>query len=132
MSINTKITLAAALVLGAASAALANDIDVNPSSTQSAREWTQYLAHRQKDENRLAYNACPALEGYPDCHPDDSASRAQYSTEFMAQKKSLAPKARRQITPRTFGANSYRSVLAPSPAPEAEWPRMNCDMPIGC
>jgi hypothetical protein len=123
MSINTKITLAAALVLGIASAALANDIDVNPSSTQSAREWTQY---------RLAYNACPALEGYPDCHPDDSASRAQYSAAFMAQKKSLAPKAKRQITPHTFETNSYRSVLAPSRAPEAEWPRMNCDMPIGC
>jgi hypothetical protein len=89
---NTKFTLAAALVLGAASAALANDIDVNPSSTQSAREWAQYLGHKQKHESAFAANACPELEGYPDCHPDGSASWAQYSTasEFMAHKKSPA------------------------------------------
>jgi hypothetical protein len=43
-----------------------------------------------------------------------------------------APKSKRQVTPRTFGANSYRSLPAPSRQPEAEWPRMNCDMPIGC
>jgi hypothetical protein len=90
MFTNTKIALATALVLGAASAALANDIDVNPSSTQSAREWAQYLG--QKHEITFASNACPALEGYPDCHPDGAASWAQYSTtgEFMAQKKSPA------------------------------------------
>ena len=43
-----------------------------------------------------------------------------------------APKAKRQITPRAYGANAYRPVPAPSRQPEAEWPRMNCDMPIGC
>ena len=34
----TKIALAAALVLGAASAALANDIETNPSEAQAMRE----------------------------------------------------------------------------------------------
>jgi hypothetical protein len=89
MFTNTKV--AAALVLGAASAALANDIHVNPSSTPSAREWAQYLGHKQTHENAFASNTCPALEGYPDCHPDGSASWAQYSTgEFMAHKKNPA------------------------------------------
>jgi hypothetical protein len=43
----TKIALAAALVLGAASAALANDIETNPSSAQSAREWQEYQGQSQ-------------------------------------------------------------------------------------
>lgn len=92
MFTNTKVALATALVLGAASAALANDIDVNPSSTQSAREWAAYLGHKQKHENAFSSNACPELEGYPDCHPDGAASWGQYSTtgEFMAQKQSPA------------------------------------------
>jgi len=87
---NTKIALAAAFVLGAASAALANDIDVNPSSAQGAREWAQYLG--QKHENAFASNTCPALEGYPDCHPDGSASWSLYSTtgKIMVEKKSPA------------------------------------------
>ena len=82
MFTNTKIALAVAFVLGAASGAPANDIDANPSSAQSAREWA----------NAFASNTCPALEGYPDCHPDGSASWTLYSTagEFMAQKKSPA------------------------------------------
>jgi hypothetical protein len=64
MITNTKIALAAALLLGTASAALAN-------------------------ENVLALNTCPTLEGYPDCHPDGLESRTIYSTasESMAQKK---------------------------------------------
>ena len=45
---NTKIALATALILGAASAARANDIDVNPSTAQSVREWNEYLGHSQK------------------------------------------------------------------------------------
>jgi hypothetical protein len=45
---NTKIALAAALVLGAASAALANDIETNPSTAQSVREWQEYLGQSQK------------------------------------------------------------------------------------
>jgi hypothetical protein len=38
MITNTRIALAAALILGAASAALANDIDVNASDAQAMRE----------------------------------------------------------------------------------------------
>ena len=92
MFTTTKIALAAAFVLGAASAALASDIVVNPSSARSAQEWAQYLGQEQKHEYSLASNTCPALEGYPDCHPDGSASWTLYSTagEFMAQKKSPA------------------------------------------
>jgi hypothetical protein len=48
MNTTTKIALAAALVLGAASAARANDIETNPSSAQSAREWSEYLGQSQK------------------------------------------------------------------------------------
>jgi opacity protein-like surface antigen len=57
MFTNMKIALAAALILGAASAALANDIDVNPSSAQSAREWAEYLGQNQKhtDNARTSY-----------------------------------------------------------------------------
>ncbi|HWF93960.1 MAG TPA: hypothetical protein VG291_03280, partial [Xanthobacteraceae bacterium] len=39
----TTIALAAALMLGGATAALANDIDESASSAQAAREWQQYL-----------------------------------------------------------------------------------------
>jgi hypothetical protein len=60
MFTNTKIALAAAFLLGAASAALANDVETN------AREG--------------AIN-CPTLEGYPDCHPG-RALRSLYSTDF--------------------------------------------------
>jgi hypothetical protein len=48
MLTNTKIALATALILGAASAALANDIDVNPSTAQSVREWQENLGQNQK------------------------------------------------------------------------------------
>jgi hypothetical protein len=48
MTITTKIALAAALAFGAASAALANDIETNPSGAQSAREWQEYLGQNQK------------------------------------------------------------------------------------
>jgi hypothetical protein len=81
----TKIALAAALVLGAASAALANDIDVNPSLAQSAREWAEYLGQKQKHQNAFASDTCPALEGYPGCHPDGPA-RA-YGAESHAKFK---------------------------------------------
>jgi hypothetical protein len=43
MLTSTKIVLAAALLLSAGSAVLANDIDTNPSTAQSAREWQEYL-----------------------------------------------------------------------------------------
>jgi len=62
MFTNTKIALAATVILGAASAAVANDIETNPSEVQSTI-------------------TCPALEGYPDCHPDDRAPWAKYSTD---------------------------------------------------
>jgi hypothetical protein len=64
MFTNTKIALAAAFLLGAASVALAS-------------------------ENVLALNTCPTLEGYPDCHPDGRESWTIYPTagESMAQKK---------------------------------------------
>jgi hypothetical protein len=42
---NTKMFLAAALILGAGSAALANDIDTNPSTAQSVREWQEFVGH---------------------------------------------------------------------------------------
>jgi hypothetical protein len=54
-----KIVLAVALVLGAVSAALANDLETNP---------------------REGSITCPALEGYPDCHPDGRASWTLNST----------------------------------------------------
>jgi hypothetical protein len=43
-----------------------------------------------------------------------------------------APKAKREITRRAYGGNVYRVIPAPSRQPEADWPRMNCDIPIGC
>ncbi|HEY4403233.1 MAG TPA: hypothetical protein VGN55_01175 [Xanthobacteraceae bacterium] len=48
MTINTKIAFAAALILGAASAAYANEIETNPSEAQSAREWREFLGQSQK------------------------------------------------------------------------------------
>jgi hypothetical protein len=73
MITNTKIAVAAALLLGAASAALAN-------------------------KNVLAFNSCPTLEGYPDCHPDGRESLTIYSTadESMAQRKSPTNAMRRE------------------------------------
>ena len=43
MLTKTKIVLAAALLLSAGSAVLANDIETSPSTAQSAREWQEYL-----------------------------------------------------------------------------------------
>jgi hypothetical protein len=48
MFTNTKIALAAVLVFGAASAALANESESNPSTAQSVREWNEYLGQSQK------------------------------------------------------------------------------------
>jgi hypothetical protein len=47
----TKIALAAALVIGAASAALANDIETNPSTIQSVREWQEYQSQGQSQRH---------------------------------------------------------------------------------
>jgi hypothetical protein len=65
MFTNTKIALAAALILGAASAALANDIETNPSEAQSAREWAQFMSQSQKHVSnpRTSYGfALPAQQ----------------------------------------------------------------------
>jgi hypothetical protein len=48
MITSTKIALATALVLGAASAALANDIETNPSTAQSTRDWAEFLGQSPK------------------------------------------------------------------------------------
>jgi hypothetical protein len=48
MITNTKIALAVAIVLGAASVAAANDIETNPSTAQSVREWNEYLGQGHK------------------------------------------------------------------------------------
>jgi hypothetical protein len=59
MFIKTKIAIAAALIVGTASAALANDVETNLNGSTIT---------------------CPTLEGYPDCHPDGRASWTLYST----------------------------------------------------
>jgi hypothetical protein len=43
----TKLTLAAILAFGATSAALANDIETNPSTAQSTREWAAFMGQKQ-------------------------------------------------------------------------------------
>ena len=55
MLTKTKVALASALILGTASAALANDIDVNPSAAQSAKEWQQFLGHNQSGNAGAAF-----------------------------------------------------------------------------
>jgi hypothetical protein len=86
MCIRTKRVLVAALMLGAASGALASD----------GSSYSDGIVMRS-DDNAVG-----------------------------------APKAKREITRRAYGANAYRIVPAPSRQPDADWPRMNCDMPIGC
>jgi hypothetical protein len=72
MITSTKIALATAILLGAATA----------------------LA----SEKVLAFDTCVALEGYPDCHPDGRESWTTYSTagESMAQKKGPTNGVRRE------------------------------------
>jgi hypothetical protein len=65
MFTNTKIALAAGLVLSAASATLANDIDVNPSSAQSAREWTEYVGQKPTHGNAFASNTYDSPDWAP-------------------------------------------------------------------
>lgn len=64
MFTNTKIALAAALVLGAASAALANDIETNPSEAQSAREWREFQSQKHMGNTSTGYGyfASPTSE----------------------------------------------------------------------
>ena len=42
----TKTILAAILTFGAASAALANDVETNPSTAQSEREWAAFMGQK--------------------------------------------------------------------------------------
>ena len=50
----TKITLAAILTFGAASAALANDIETNPSTAQSVREWAAFMGQKPSHASNAA------------------------------------------------------------------------------
>jgi len=64
MIINTKIALAAAFILGAASAAYANEVETNPSEAQSAREWREFLGQNQKHTGKIGtgYFAAPSQQ----------------------------------------------------------------------
>jgi hypothetical protein len=68
MFTNTKIALAVALVLGAGSAALANDIETNPSTAQSVREWQEFLGQNQNRNHMgnggtaFGYYGSPSLQ----------------------------------------------------------------------
>jgi hypothetical protein len=66
MLTNTKIALAVALVLGAGSAALANDIETNPSTAQSVREWQEFLgqtrSHMGNGNNAYGYVGSPSQQ----------------------------------------------------------------------
>jgi hypothetical protein len=86
MITKTRLVLFAALMLGAASAALASDGSSNSDGAEMR-------------------------------------SRAHVAG---------ASKAKHQISQRAYGANGYRLVPAPRRQPEADWLRMNCDLPIGC
>jgi hypothetical protein len=57
MSTRTKIALATALILGTASAALANDIETNPSTAQSLREWRDFVNQNQNGGTAYGYVA---------------------------------------------------------------------------
>jgi hypothetical protein len=57
MLTKTKIALATALILGTASAALANDVETNPSTAQSAREWNEFLKQNQNGGAAYGYVA---------------------------------------------------------------------------
>jgi hypothetical protein len=65
MFTKTKFALVTALVLGAASAALANDIETSPSEAQSAREWAQYLGQKQQPQNAFASGTYKSLDWAP-------------------------------------------------------------------
>ena len=85
---NTKIALAATLILGAASAALANDVETNPSSAQSAREWAQYLGQKQQHEYRFASNTYDSADWAPAgsiIHREPTASAYERDTDGFAR-----------------------------------------------
>ena len=79
MFIELKIALATALIVGIASAALANDAASRTGRMQSGpgielddNHWHQKLSgsskYRMDRAQNSISNACPTLEGYPDCH----------------------------------------------------------------
>jgi hypothetical protein len=95
--LNKTALLSAAVILGIASEALANGLDVYPDSIQGVSKWSghRWPAAEMLASNRVAVgsahtnpnsmiwheralvrwpstngSACPWLEGYPDCHPD--------------------------------------------------------------
>jgi hypothetical protein len=57
MFTRTKIALASAFILGTASAALANDIETNPSTAQSVREWRDFVGQNQNGGAAYGYVA---------------------------------------------------------------------------
>ena len=79
MSIKTRITITAALILGNLSivpATLADDAGARFAEARSVGNWT---------ENRGVID-CPTLEGYPDCHPDDRASWGDWSSSSQPHR----------------------------------------------
>jgi hypothetical protein len=72
MFTNTKLAFATALMLGAASAALANDIETNPSTAQSVREWQEYLG--QNPNHMRGAGTSYGYVGSPGEHVDNSQS----------------------------------------------------------
>ena len=98
MYLNKKALLSAALILGAASEALANGLHIPQDGVSSAEEWLDHREQTQihasapasnrgglswarvrpeskiwRDLSKGARSAnvltCPSMEGYPDCHP---------------------------------------------------------------
>jgi len=100
MYINKKTLLLATLILGAASQALADGLDIYPVTIQTTQQWSSPRRQSQTHVKALASDhgspgwtgvhpestisrgnraarparanvaTCPWLEGYPDCHPD--------------------------------------------------------------
>jgi hypothetical protein len=65
MFTNMKIALAAAIVVGAASTAIANDVETNPSSAQSAREWSETQGQKHRHEVSFASNTYDSPDWAP-------------------------------------------------------------------
>jgi len=57
MFTKTKIALAAAIVLSSGVVALANEIDTNPSTAQSEREWAEFLGKTNPNTAGTAFGS---------------------------------------------------------------------------
>jgi hypothetical protein len=103
---NAKIALTAALVLGAASAALANDIETNPSEAQSAHEWAAYLGQKQAHghQNVFVSNTYDS----PDWAPIYAGSTTRREPAAGAREK---------------GADKYVRLPSSRPSPTTDRPR---------